>query len=134
MLGYFGDLLVAIIGIAVGVVDADAEDFFGRAHRRQKFQFGEREIRAHAAHRVAGGGEAVLRAQQVEHAGKLRLEPRHQIDHALTHHGTEAFPAAHPVACKFHADFQALRCAQTSGMELAAVRRYAARISGEPAM
>jgi hypothetical protein len=44
----------------VGVVDADAENFLGRQHRRQEFDVAEREIGTHSVHNLAREIEPAL--------------------------------------------------------------------------
>jgi hypothetical protein len=79
--GIFRHFLIAVIGVAVAVIDADAQNFFGRLHRRQPFHFRRRKIGAHAAQSRARNVEAIV-AQEVEHAIEARRQPGLEIDHA----------------------------------------------------
>ena len=87
-----------IVPFAVGVVDADAEDFFRRGKRRQQLDLGQRQVGAHA---VGGGSGLVERlgAKDVEQGGEA-AQPQAQIDDALAGDHAEARPTAQLIAAR----------------------------------
>ena len=89
-----------IVRPAVGVVDADAEDFFRRRERRQQLDFVKRHVGAHPG----GGRRRLVEGLRAKHLAQ-RLEavqPRAQIDDALAGDRAETRPAAQGVTGKAH--------------------------------
>jgi hypothetical protein len=89
-----------IVGAAIGIIDADAEDLFRRQERRQQLDLAEWHVGAHAG----GGGFRLIQrlgAEHVDQGGKA-AQSRAQIDDALADDRAKARTAAHIVACKAH--------------------------------
>src|SRR5262249_29597295 len=91
--------VVLVLGVTVGVVDADADDLFATRQRRQKRDGVERVIG------LAGRSLARLadriRTKQV-HQGRIFLQLATEIDHAAVGHRPIAGAATHLKSCKTH--------------------------------
>jgi hypothetical protein len=91
------------LGVAVGVVHADAEDLFAARHRRQQFHLGQRKIRPHARNHALDLAYR-LGPQHVQHRLQARGEPGLQIDDPVARHHPETRTAAYVITGKMHED------------------------------
>src|SRR5262249_14796474 len=89
------------IEIAVGVVDADAEDLFRRHQRRQQLDLGERVVGPYAEQRSARLMQR-MRPQQVDQGRVPRAEAEAQVAHAVAQYRAIARSPAHIVTGEPH--------------------------------
>ena len=98
----FGQVrIVLVLRVALGVVDADAPQFFGRQDRRKPVQVFECVIRLLSGHRLAGIVERVGRDQRF-HIGEVAADPLRQIDDAAVDYRAVARLSFHQIAHQSH--------------------------------
>ena len=97
----FGQLrIVFVFVVAVGVVDADAENLLGRHHRWQQFNLGQRQIRTDVFDRFSH-----LVQRTGAHHFQQGVKARHaeaDVDHGVAQHHAIARPAAMIETGEFH--------------------------------
>ena len=91
--GIFRHVEIGVFGIAVGIIDADADDFLRRRNGRQERHRVERMVGRGASGQVARPREPIRRGEERAQIGALSGEPAADIDDALARHRAEASAA-----------------------------------------
>jgi hypothetical protein len=99
--GIFRHVGIVEIGVAVGVIDADAEDFLGRQQRRQQLDLRQRKVGPHPRQHRPPLGQGI-RTHEIDEAREPRPEPHPEVHHAFAHDGAETRPPVGDVTCKTH--------------------------------